>query len=119
MGIVGLIYGINRIECQRPSFNNFLRTNFKPRTETWIGLRYFCSFRKSLWVTGEVAKSQDFQNWDARWYRNEKITCDAQRGSMQYMPVYYTASQSGFRWQASGPAKKFYSYFVEYDTGEE
>jgi hypothetical protein len=35
------------------------------------------------------------------------------------MPVAYTATNKGFRWQASGPEKYFIRYFVEYPIGSE
>ena len=97
-----------------PQINRFLYQTFKPKTETWIGLRYFCGFGKSLWVDGNVLSRASFNNWARVWYRNQKITCNSQRGAFEYMPVYYTPLERGFRWQASGPQKKFYSYFVEY-----
>lgn len=97
--------------------HDFLRNHFDLKTEAWIGLRYWCSFRKLQWVDGEMHSRQGFNPWDRQWYRNADTRCGrgTATGPMAFMPVYYTPG--GFRWQASGPVKKFYDYFVEYPTG--
>ena len=99
--------------------NTFLRQTFSPRTYTWIGLRYSCRYRRLIWVNGELVKPKDYQNWARVWYRNAPVTCEAQPGSFPFMPIYYLPADHGFRWQASGPKKRMYSYFVEYPTGGE
>jgi hypothetical protein len=96
--------------------HSFLRANFDALGATLIGLRYFCSFRKLVWIDGTEQTRKQFKMWNKKWYRTE-IRCGKQR--IQYMPVYYRPTQSGFRWQASGPEKYFVSYFVEYPTGAE
>ena len=54
--------------------SDFLRQTFKPRHFVWIGLRYFCQYRKLMWVTGEILDRKSFQRWAGQWYRNkEKI----------------------------------------------
>lgn len=95
--------------------NNFLRDHFPIDTWVWIGLRHFCKFGKSVWVNGQGLDLESYQNWDQRWYRTD-INCK-KRPPPVFMPVYYTPQKNGFRWQASGPGKAMYGYFVEYPTG--
>lgn len=96
--------------------HSFLQANFDVREEAWIGLRYFCSFRKLVWENGEEQPRRAFKMWAKRWHRTD-IRCGNNR--IQYMPIYYLPNSKGFKWQASGPAKYFVSYFVEYQTGAE
>lgn len=96
--------------------HSFLQANFEIREESWIGLRYYCSFRKLVWADGDVQPRKGFKMWAKRWHRT-RIRCGA--ANIPYMPVYYLPFDKGFRWQASGPAKSFVSYFVEYPTGKE
>ncbi len=96
---------------------DLLRRTFKPKEKTWIGLRYFCKYRKLLWVNSHlIDPTTDYQIWDSRWFNNPRVTCETV--NIEYMPVYYTSVQTGFRWQASGNAKGFYGYFVEYPKPE-
>lgn len=94
--------------------HSFLRANFEALGATWIGLRYFCSFRKLVWADGTEHPRKAFKMWAKKWYRTD-VRCGKQR--IQYMPIYYLPSRYGFKWQASGPEKYFVSYFVEYPTG--
>lgn len=96
--------------------HSFLQANFTIAEEAWIGLRFFCSFRKLVWVTGDEHPLSAFKMWAKPWHRTN-ITCTTTK--IQYMPVNYLPQSKGFRWQASGPAKFFVSYFVEYPTGKE
>jgi hypothetical protein len=96
--------------------HTFLQANFTIHEEAWIGLRFYCSFRKLLWVTGDEHPLKSFKMWAKPWHRS-KITCTTE--NIQYMPVHYLPQHKGFRWQASGPEKYFVSYFVEYPTGKE
>ncbi len=95
--------------------HSFLRANFPLLEEAWIGMRFLCNVRKLVWENGEVHERSAFKVWGRQWARNPKLTCRSQR--IDYMPVFYTRSDKGFRWQASGPEKYFVSYFVEYPTG--
>lgn len=97
--------------------SEFLRQTFEPRIEAWIGLRYFCGPRKSLWESGQLLDRRGYQNWASQWYGDANITCTAQPGMFQYMPVYYTRYSRGFRWKATGPKKRFFGFFVEFATG--
>ncbi len=96
--------------------HSFLRANFDVIGPTWIGLRYFCSFRKLVWADGTEQPRTAFKMWAKKWYRTD-VRCGKER--IQFMPVYYLPTRHGFKWQASGPAKYFVSYFVEYPTGAE
>jgi hypothetical protein len=102
---------------QDPRVTEFLRENFEPEIEVWIGLRYFCGAQKSLWVNGQFLSRSEYQNWASQWYRNQKITCFTDTSHFEFMPVYYQPIGQGFRWQASGPLKRFYGFFVEFPTG--
>lgn len=93
----------------------FLRNTFAPKVEAWIGLRYWCNYRKLQWVTGELHPQSAYSNWHPNWNRDPSVSCGS---GISYMPVYYTGRASGgFLWQAAGEAKVFESYFVEYPTG--
>lgn len=96
--------------------HSFLQANFDVREEVWIGLRYYCSFRKLVWSDGTEQPRSKFKMWARKWHRT-KIRCGKTR--IQFMPIYYLPSQQGFRWQAAGPSKQFASYLVEYVTGSE
>ncbi len=89
----------------------FIRKNFDVREESFIGLRFFCKFRKLLWVTGEVQPMHK-AFWAPRWHR-ANIRCLA-NPRMKYMGVYLTPKSQGVLWQAAGIAKGFFGYFVEY-----
>lgn len=107
--------------------HEFLRRNFpfifgnRP-TGAWIGLRYWCKFRRLQWVTGEFFEPGSFGPWAPQWYRVKHTSC-SQRGSgaaiKGYMPVYYLPTDRGFQWQASGPLKHFTMYIIEYPAGPE
>lgn len=100
---------------QDPEVHSFLRRNFKTNVESWIGLRYWCSFRKVQWVTGEVLKTNAFAIWANPWDRRDIPFCEgASSRADGYMPVYYLPSNLGFRWQAVNSGKHFKQYFVEY-----
>lgn len=97
--------------------HSFLRANFTLNEQAWIGMRFLCNVRKLVWENGEVQERTAFKVWGRQWARDPKLTCRSQR--IDYMPVAYTATNKGFRWQASGPEKYFISYIVEYPTGSE
>lgn len=90
--------------------HKFIRDNLNIHGRVWIGLRYFCSSRKVVWITGEtLATDSDFQPWHRRWARTH-IRC----AGLGYMPIYYTDENASLAWQASGPGKGFELYLVEY-----
>jgi len=47
--------------------HDFLRTTFKPDHEAWIGLRYWCQYKKAMWVDGTQWKRGDFSSWGPVW----------------------------------------------------
>jgi len=99
--------------------NDFLRRTFNPKSAVWIGLRYFCQYRKLMWVTGKILDRSSYRRWARKWYRNEASSCGESFKEAVYMPVYYTSVREGFRWQAVGWGKEFYGYFVEYPAEQE
>ena len=102
--------------------HDFLRRNFQIDTWAWIGLRYWCKYRKLQWVTGEIHDRGEFSAWAQQWYRNADTSCGrgTATGPTAFMPVYYNPANSGygFTWQAAGPKKGFHYYFVEYPARE-
>ena len=92
---------------------NFIRDRFRINEEVWIGLRFFCRFRKLLWVTGEIHPISENRLWAPQWFRNQSVRCMNQ-SNMMYMPVYLTAEGAGVTWQAAGQSKQFVSYLIEY-----
>jgi hypothetical protein len=97
-----------------PETLNFVKSKFNLQFETWIGLRYFCRFRKLLWTTGNVQPLKPMATmWAPQWHRTN-ITCDTQT-DMEYMPVYITRSSEGpSTIQASGIEKRMYYSLIEY-----
>ncbi len=95
--------------------HSFLRANFHINEEAWIGMRFLCSVRKLVWVTGDEQKRREFNAGARQWHRTN-VTCRTNR--ITFMPVYYLPARDGFRWQASGQQKYFSSVFVEYPTGK-
>ncbi len=110
-GVRGRLAVVKDIET-----HSFLKANFEAKEEVWIGLRFFCSVRKLVWVNGEVHPRNAFKVWAKKWYRT-KYKCST--NNFKWMPVYYLPTAKGFRWQAPGPQKYYASYLVEYQTGGE
>lgn len=87
---------------------------------TWIGIRYWCNFRKLTDINGATYSFQSFNAWDSPWYRDGGTRCDT-NPKLPYMGVYIHGVAS--RWQAAGYLKRFPHYLVEYpainqDTAE-
>lgn len=90
----------------------FVRDNFRFSQPAWIGMRFYCGFRKLMWVTGELQPLHSPGMWAPSWHRTG-VKCT--NNKIVYMPVYLTDEGSGtVSWQASGPAKAFNTYLVEY-----
>lgn len=104
------------------ALHNFLKTTFRPRRIIWIGLRYWCNVNKLQWVTGEFYPRSAFAPWARVWNNNGSpgaglsTSC---RADEPYWPVHYWGPENGFRWNANGPDKAGFYYFVEYPTGKE
>lgn len=97
----------------------FIRDNFQILEEVWIGLAFYCRARRLLWTNGEMELLEKSQHmWDRHWSRDMNLTCRHQPQWVM-MPVYLTTTSSGVKWQATGPAKHFMSYIVEYPPPEQ
>lgn len=92
---------------------DFIRRKFEIREEAWIGLRFYCRFRKLMWVTGEIHPLSAKAFWDRHWNRQDGVDCRT-NPQIGYMGVYLTPSDKGAYWQAVGSGKGFWGYFVEY-----
>ena len=106
--------------------HQFLVKNFNLEAETWIGLRFWCKYKKLQWVNGKIHPRDAFNHWDPRWYRyygssDPNLQFCRTSGTIEsgYMPVYYLPAEKGYRWQAVGSAKGFRHYLVEFPTGGE
>jgi len=77
---------------------------------TWIGLRYWCDYRKLMWADGSILEFDDFAAWDTPWYRDDGIRCGVQ--DLDYMGVYIYKDSN--RWRATGEQKGWSFYLVEY-----
>lgn len=84
---------------------------------TWIGLRYWCAFRKLTLSDGSEYSPKAFAAWDTPWYRQDGIRCETQ-DSVPFMGVYI-AGDSTQRWRATGYRKHMRFYIVEYYTPKE
>ena len=108
----------------RPETHQFILQNFDLGKPTWIGLRYWCPFRMLEWNglrPYSPGDSGHFHAWHPQWSRGGGKTCSPNwTGANAYMPFYYESlGTRNARWQASGPAKFFARFLVEYPTGEE
>lgn len=115
-GARGRLAVITSPETHKFVENNILSKAGGYTNDVWIGLRVFCNGFKQLWSDGRVSKRKDFSVWYRQWYRHHHISCLSKK--LDYMPVYYRRSNSGWRWQASGPQKGFVHAIVEYPTGK-
>ena len=107
----------------RPETHRFILQNFDLRKPIWIGLRYWCRFRMLEWNGRQPYSPGDpghFQAWHPQWSRSSESMCKSYwRKENAYMPFYYQPlGARNARWQASGPAKVFGRFLVEYPTGE-
>ena len=107
----------------RPETHQFILQNFDLSREVWIGLRYWCRFRMLEWNGLRPYSPGDpgrFHAWHPQWYRNTPSCSDWRSKELSYKPVYYQPlGERNARWQASGSAKFFGRFLVEYPTGKE
>jgi len=107
------------------STHRFLQTHFKLGEPAWIGLRYWCSFNKLQWVTGEIHPLSEFQRWGRTWNvagphatgTQNSEGCERGRKG-RFLPVHYWTDKEGFYWNANSYRKGFSSMFIEYPTGK-
>ena len=126
-GVRGRLAVVNTREI-----HNFLKEKFHPTKPAWIGLRYWCKFKKLQWVTGEAFdRKKDFSAWGPMWDQNttrnyvrlgqqsQAADCSAMfSGTLNYLGVHYWSMDEGFEWNANGYAKHFDALFVEFPTGK-
>lgn len=94
-----------------PKDLEFVRANFSLPGATWIGLRFYCKYRKLLWSDGKMQGPKAQGMWHPKSWHRTAVRC-ASRG---YMPIYLSGNDSaGIYWQASGPAKGFQTFLVEF-----
>jgi hypothetical protein len=78
--------------------------------DTWIGLRYMCSTRTLMRVSGEEYPPSAFSVWGVPWYRDDSVHCG--KGNLQYMGVHIHGKTS--RWRAVGDRKAYPHFLVEF-----
>jgi len=108
--------------------HEFLRDTFQPNAAAWIGLRYWCKFKKLQWVTGEIYPTTAYAAWGQIWnegaiYPGQKDTAGAICGFSVSDPgdhagVHYWSIKQGFHWNANGRDKYWSAMFIEYPTGK-
>ena len=105
--------------------HRFIAKHFVLGEPAWIGLRYWCTYHKLQWVTGEIHPLSAFQAWSSPW----NVEGEARTGSRRspgcekghkerFLPVHYWPTKQGFFWNANGYRKAFTSMFIEYPTGK-
>lgn len=105
--------------------HEFLAKHLRPAHSAWIGLRYYCRFKKLMWVNGEVFKvGKDYARWGPQTWRlqggsprSTKISDCYRNDRGFYLPVHYWGMSEGFFWNANGHAKGFNAMIIEYKTG--
>lgn len=107
--------------------DKFLRETFKSSTAAWIGLRYWCGFKRLQWITGEIHGLNKFQRWGTTWNikgRNRALSsmlaeCPARAGGTPYfLGIHYWNLKSGFNWNANSLNTGLNALFIEYPTGK-
>ena len=84
------------------------------RYESWIGLRYHCSSKKLVWVTGDILKrGVDFEMWSNKLYYEGVNYC---RAGYKALVVFYTVVGKHLYWRISGPAHGLNGAIIEYST---
>jgi hypothetical protein len=98
--------------------HEFIMTNLRPNTYTFIGLRYFCKQRQLRWINDEIHPANGFKAWHQNWDQGDSKYCLNSTNGPWWMGVAYTGVGDGFRWVARGSAKNWNLYLVEYPTGQ-
>ena len=116
-------------EVRNPEIHEFILNHFdikSERVDVWIGLRYWCKLRMLQWGRSKPfspSEPNQFRAWHAVWQRHPDLpggVCGMTASSSAgYVPVHYRTLNGVTRWQASGIAKFFSYYLVEYPAGEE
>ncbi len=98
-----------------PDLYDWIRMEFDLRQmpgegATWIGLRYWCKYRKLMWADGSVVETDGYGAWDTPWFREDGIRCSTT--DIDFMGVYIKPDTN--RWRATGEKKGYSYYLVEY-----
>lgn len=88
----------------------FLKANFTLPEETWIGLRFWCRYRKLMWVTGAIHPLSGYKNWARPW--KSKTTCAQNKFGAIYLGTDH-------KWRAHGFNKEWRYMLVEYSIPKE
>jgi Lectin C-type domain len=115
-GVQGRLAVIDAIEV-----HEFLLRNFRPDSEAWIGLRYWCTRHKLEWSNGQFMDPGAFNAWAEEWNR-DMFTCKSgvnatNPNAEQFAPIAYSHVPE-FRWIGKGWSKRYLYYFVEFPTGK-
>ena len=123
-GVTGRLAHVEDMETHK-----FLIANLglkKEKEPIWIGLRYWCHLKMLQWTSDRAfspADSDRFRIWHTNWSAQgpNASACDltASKGRRGYAPVFYRTRDSVTRWQATGAAKYFKNYVVEFLTDGE
>ncbi len=111
MGRRGQLAMIDSAELQQWVLGTFDLPERGYNGNTWIGVRYWCSFRKLTDIRGETYSFQSFSAWATPWYREGDTRCETNQ-KLPYMGVYLQGTIS--RWRAVGFLKRFPNFLVEY-----
>lgn len=102
---------------KNPQTHQLIVTELAPTDHAWIGLKYVCTDRSLRWVNGETMTKRSFNAWHAQWNQDPQASCTRNR-NVPFMGVAYTSvKDSGGRWVAKGPNKRYSYYIVEFPTG--
>ena len=112
-GVRGRLAIIRSKETQK-----FLIRTFKPRGETWIGLRMYCRGRVLFWVDGRrLDRSKDYRNWGRNWFKKGYYVPCNPSSSSKYAGIILGNIKGVVRWIAIEPAHYVRRGFIEYPTG--
>lgn len=111
---------------QSKKTHQFLAKILQPSVSAWIGLRYYCRFKKLVWINGTIVKAgKDFVTWGPQIWnvngpspRNDKQSTCWNHVQIFYLPVHYWPVADGFQWNANDHAKEFNALIIEYTTGK-
>jgi len=100
--------------------HEFLMRTFRPKSETWVGLRYMCLAHKLETSAGRALAKNSFQAWDPNWNQDSYHCNQPEEAKPQdkFEPVAYTPVDKGFRWIVKGWGKEYFAYFIEFPTGQ-
>jgi len=104
--------------------HEFLRDTFQSAGPVWIGLRYWCRYRKLQWVTGSIHPRGSFQKWGRIWNQvaaapsGQQKRANCPNSKQHTLGVHYWGVDQGFFWNANGRFKQFNALFIEYPTGK-